>query len=273
MPELPEVETVRRALETAVAGCAVTAVRGRPVRLRRPLEPEAIARGLRGRRLEGFRRRGKFLLLDVSGGGSLLVHLGMSGRLRLWGAGTAPPPHTHLVLALDDGRELALVDPRRFGLAVWLPPGAEACDPSLAALGPDALHPRLPDLLAAALEGRRAAVKALLLDQRVVAGIGNIYASEALHRAGVHPARPAGSLSRGRRRRLAAAVREVLEEAVARGGTTLRDFAGVDGSAGMFRPQLSVYGREGRPCPRCGARVRCGAVAGRSTWWCPRCQR
>lgn len=131
----------------------------------------------------------------------------------------------------------------------------------------------LPELLPPRLEGRRAAVKALLLDQRVIAGVGNIYASEALFRAGVRPARPAASLSRKRRRRLAGAVREVLEEAVARGGTTLRDFSGVDGSAGMFRLELAVYGREGSPCRRCGGPVRRAVLAGRSTFWCPRCQR
>ena len=273
MPELPEVETVRRALEAEVSGRLVTAVRGRPVRLRRPLDPDAVRAGLVGRRLAGFRRRGKFLLLDTTDGGGLLVHLGMSGRLRLWPEGTTAGSHTHLRLSLDDGRELALVDPRRFGLAVFLPPGAEAEEPALVALGPDALDPDLPEVLDAALERRRAPVKAVLLDQRVVAGLGNIYACEALWRAGVHPARPARSLSRPRRRRLGAAAREVLEEAVARGGTTLRDFAGVDGRAGMFRLELAVYGREGEPCPRCRAPVRRAPLAGRSTWWCPRCQR
>ena len=273
MPELPEVETVRRALAAHLPGRRVVEVSARPVRLRRPLNAGSLVRGLDGGRFGEPRRHGKWLLLPVDGRGTLAVHLGMSGRLRLWKAGEPPPCHTHLVLRLDSGVELALVDPRRFGAAVWLDPGAERTDPALAALGPDALDPCLPELLPGAAAGRRVAVKALLMDQRVVAGVGNIYATESLWRARVHPARPAGALAPRTVRRLAQRLQEVLAEAVERGGTTLRDFAGVDGTAGMFQLELDVYGRTGEPCPRCGRPIRRTTLAQRSSWFCPRCQR
>ncbi len=273
MPELPEVETVRRILERHAAGRRVDRVDAAPVRMRRPLVPSELRAGLEGARLTGFRRRGKFLLVDTGRSGSLLVHLGMSGRLLLTERSTPRLAHTHLVLELDDGRDLRLVDPRRFGLASFLAPGAEAADPSLASLGLEPLADDLPRRLPSLLKPRRAPLKVLLLDQRIVAGVGNIYACEALWRAGVRPTRPPLATSVARLARLAVAVREVLCDAVAAGGTTIRDYTTPDGESGWFAVRLAVYGRAGEPCPRCGGTLRVEVLAQRSTFWCPGCQR
>jgi formamidopyrimidine-DNA glycosylase len=273
MPELPEVETVRRALAQHLVGRRVLALRAHPVRLREPLDRETLAVELVGRRFVAARRRGKYLLLDTEPPGALLVHLGMSGRLLIETPQAAIAPHTHLVLSLDDRRELRFVDPRRFGLVRWLAAGAEVDDPSLAALGVEPLDPSLPEVLPRLLRGRHAAVKALLLDQRLLAGVGNIYADEGLWRAGVRPTRPAGRLSAARVRRLAAALQEVLRDAVEAGGTTLRDYATPLGKAGSFRVALAAYGREKLPCLRCATPMRRSVIGGRSSFWCPRCQR
>ena len=272
MPELPEVETVRRILARHVEGRRVERVEVGRHDLRRPLDGVTLGRVLPGRRLETPRRRGKFLILDTAPPGALLVHLGMSGRLMLQDPGAPRLPHTHLVLGLDDGRELRLVDPRRFGLAVWLEPGEEATDPALASLGLEPFAPGFEEALPARLAGRRAPVKALLLDQRIVAGIGNIYAAEALWRAGIRPTRQAARVSRARLARLAASVCDVLAEAVEQGGTTIRDFATPEGDFGYFAVRLQVYGRDGRPCPRCTATLHNVTLAGRATAFCPRCQ-
>lgn len=273
MPELPEVETVRRALAGHLPGRSVLAVRAAAVRLRRPIRPDQLQKALIGGRFLEPNRHGKWLLLPVADRGTLAIHLGMSGRLRLWDDGTQAPPHTHLEVELDGGPVMALVDPRRFGAVAWLAPGAADDDPALSRLGPDALDPALPSLLPGELRRRRTSIKATLMDQRLVAGIGNIYANEALWRARIHPAAPAGSISRRRLQLLVDHVQAVLAEAIERGGTTLRDFAGVDGTAGMFRLELAVYGEEGEPCPRCGASIRRTVIAQRATYLCPRCQR
>jgi formamidopyrimidine-DNA glycosylase len=273
MPELPEVETVRRALEVGLSGRRVTEIRGRPVMMRRPLDVPLIAGKLTGRDFAGARRRGKFLLLDFSSPGSLLVHLGMSGRLLLGASDEPELAHTHLVLALDDGRELRFVDPRRFGLGQWLDPDDEARDPSLAALGLEPLDPGIEDRLPPLLHVRRAPLKSLLLDQRLVAGVGNIYAAEALWRSGIRPTRAGHRTSLSRLRRLAAATREVIEEAVEQGGTTIRDFANPAGDFGYFAVRLQVYGKAGEPCPRCATDLRDSRIGGRTTVWCPHCQR
>lgn len=274
MPELPEVETIRRALQLHLHGRVVEGLRGEPVRLRRPLEVGRLRDNLVGVRFATPRRRGKFLLLDTEPGGTLLVHLGMSGRLLLVRGRSAPvPPHTHLALELDNGAELRFVDPRRFGLAQWLGPGEERSDPSLAGLGVEPLDPELPAVLPHLLAGRRAPVKALLLDQRLVAGVGNIYATEALWRAGIRPDRPGGRISQARLGRLAVELRRVLLEAIEAGGTTLRDYVTPEGELGMFGLRLGVYGRDGDPCPACDSPLRRSVIAGRSTFWCFRCQR
>ena len=273
MPELPEVETVRRALAMELVGRQITAVRGRSVAMRRPLDVAGLATVLPGRRFIEPRRRGKFLLLDTDPAGSLLLHLGMSGVIQLVPAGAPLKPHTHLILELEDGRELRFVDPRRFGMAVWLEPGDEADDPSLGALGIEPLDPGLSHSLPVLVRRRRAPIKSLLLDQHLVAGVGNIYAAEALWRAGIHPRRAGHRISVARLAKLAANLQEVLTEAIAEGGTTLRDFATPDGNSGYFAVSLQVYDRQGEPCVRCGATLRAEAIGGRITAWCPRCQR
>jgi len=273
MPQLPEVETVRRALEIGLDGLSVAAVGGRSVTMRRPLDVPRLASRLEGRRFAAARRRGKFLLLDLDPPGVLMIHLGMSGRLMLCDAAEPVLDHTHLVLALTDGRELRFVDPRRFGLACWLEPGEEASDASLAALGIEPLDPDLEDRLPPLLHARRSPLKALLLDQHLVAGVGNIYAAEALWRAGIRPSRRGHRTSIERLRRLAAEVRAVISEAVEQGGTTIRDYATPAGDFGYFAVKLQVYGKEGQPCPRCETTFEDTRIGGRTTVWCPHCQR
>jgi formamidopyrimidine-DNA glycosylase len=273
VPELPEVETVRRALEVGVVGRRVAAVSGRSVMMRRPLDVEKIAGSVAARRITAARRRGKFLLLDVNASGVLMIHLGMSGRICLEPATAPSLPHTHLVLGLEDGPELRFVDPRRFGLAVWLGPGQEERDPSLSTLGIEPLDPALEHRLPPLLHARRSPLKTLLLDQRLVAGVGNIYAAEALWRAGIRPTRSGSRTSLERLTRLAIATREVIAEAVEEGGTTIRDYATPSGDFGYFAVRLRVYGKAGQACPSCGGRLRDTRIAGRSTVWCRRCQR
>jgi len=273
MPELPEVETVRRLLEIGLADRAVARVRGRSVMMRRVLDVPYLASRLEGRRFAAARRRGKFLLLDLHPPGVVMIHLGMSGRLLLCDADEPAVHHTHLVLALSDGRELRFVDPRRFGLACWLDPGEEADDPSLAILGIEPLDPALEERLPPLLHAHRSPVKSLLLDQRLIAGVGNIYAAEALWRAGIRPTRRGSRTSIPRLRKLAIETRQVIEEAVAQGGTTIRDYATPAGDFGYFAVRLQVYGKEGRPCPRCETTLKDTRIAGRATVWCPHCQR
>jgi formamidopyrimidine-DNA glycosylase len=273
MPELPEVETIRRALERLLAGRRIVRVWARPVMMRRPLDADALHRHLLDRCFGTLRRRGKFLLLDVDREGALLIHLGMSGRLLVIEASADPLPHTHLRLDLDNGKAVHLVDPRRFGLAVWLPPGAESSDPSLSGLGIEPLTPGLEHSFPPLAHTRRAPIKAVLLDQSVIAGVGNIYATEALWRAGIRPSRPACSVSLRRLRALAGAVQDVLREAIELGGTTVRDYTAPQGDLGAFAMRLEAYGRAGASCPRCQRPLSRTIIAGRSTVWCRGCQR
>ena len=273
MPELPEVETVRRALELDLTGPRVISVSGRSIALRRPLDVDRLQPLLIGRQFLTPRRRGKFLLLDLDPPGSLLVHLGMTGRIQLVKASIPRRDHTHLVIHLNDGRQLRFVDPRRFGLVDWLNPGAEGRDPSLAKLGVEPLEPSLNKVLPPLLRSRRAPLKSLLLDQRLVAGIGNIYAAEALWRSGIHPRRAGNRTSLSRLAGLARSIQEVLRDAITQGGTTLRDFAGPDGESGYFAVKLNVYGRQGEACVTCGTTIRAAVIGGRTTAWCPSCQR
>ncbi len=271
MPELPEVETVRRSLAARLIGRRVVACRARAIRLRAGVDPAAWQL-LVGATLGRVERRGKFLLLgfgELSG----VFHLGMSGRLLVVAPAAPAHPHTHLALRFE-GAELRFVDPRRFGRAeVW--PTARLHElPALAELGPDALAEGIEGVLAAAAARSRAPIRSLLLDQRVIAGLGNIYATEALARAGIRPTRAAARLGSRRLQRLAAAIRSVLEDALAAGGTTLQDggFQDAEGRAGFFAVELAVYGREGLPCRRCGTSVRRLALGGRSAYFCPHCQ-
>ena len=270
MPELPEVETTRAGLAPHLVGRTVVSTTLRRPDLRWPIAREVVDR-LPGHRIEGVRRRAKYLLVD-SAAGSALLHLGMSGSLRVLAGDTPVRAHDHVDFALDDGRVLRFNDPRRFGCLLWQPPGE--VHPLLAGLGPEPLSEAFDgDYLFALSRGRSAPVKAFLMDQRVVVGVGNIYVAEALFAAGISPLRPAGRISRERYARLAEAVKAILAYAITRGGTTLRDFISPDGAPGYFEQELSAYGRGGEPCPRCGRALRQATVGQRATVWCGHCQR
>jgi formamidopyrimidine-DNA glycosylase len=273
VPELPEVETIRRGLAPLLVGRRVIGVRVRERRLREPIAPRALGR-LRGATVTGLSRRSKYLLVGTDRRLTLLVHLGMTGQLWVSDAGRPALPHEHVVIALDDGRELRYADARRFGLLALVATGRLARHPRLRALGPEPLDGELTaDRLFRDTRGRRKPVKNFLMDTHAIAGVGNIYACEALHRAGIHPQRPAGRIGRPGWERLVAALREVLNEAIEAGGTTLQDFRNAEGDAGYFAVALRVYDRGRRPCGRCGGTVRRIVQAGRSTFYCPRCQR
>ncbi len=270
MPELPEVETTRQGISPHVLGRTVVAAVVRETRLRWPV-PADLERLLSGRTVAAITRRGKYLLINFDAG-TLILHLGMSGSLRLVDSRTAPQRHDHVDLILDDGRRLRLRDPRRFGSLHWVE-GDPLQHPLLASLGPEPLGAAFNgQWLYARSRGRRVAVKSYLMDGVVVVGVGNIYANEALFMAGIHPLRPAGRISRARYGRLAEAVKEVLQDAVSQGGTTLRDFVGSDGAPGYFSQRLRVYGREAMPCEVCGHLLRQRRIGQRSTYFCPRCQ-
>ncbi len=279
MPELPEVETVMRGLRARLEGRTLRHAAIARADLRRAFPPGLAAR-LRGARVTGFRRRAKYILMRLDGGDSVLIHLGMSGRLLLLPAGVArPAPHEHLSLETDDGWHVGLVDPRRFGLVDLVATAQEDAHPLLAALGPEPLEAGFtPALLSAALAGRRTPVKAALLDQRIVAGLGNIYVCEALHRAGISPLRAAHTVPGARAARLVPAIRAVLTEAIAAGGSSLRDYVQPDGELGYFQHAWRVYGREGEGCAACPGLPGCAGVrrvvqAARSSFYCPRTQR
>ncbi|MFZ5657457.1 MAG: bifunctional DNA-formamidopyrimidine glycosylase/DNA-(apurinic or apyrimidinic site) lyase [Pseudomonadota bacterium] len=269
MPELPEVETTRRGLAPHVTGRRIEDVVLRRPDLRWPIPPAVLQ--LRGERVDAVRRRAKYLLLDTAAG-SALLHLGMSGSLRVLPGGTPLRAHDHVDLALDDGRVLRFNDPRRFGCLLWQAPGTTHA--LLAGLGPEPLSGAFDgDYLYRASRGRRAPVKTFLMDQAVVVGVGNIYAAEALFMAGISPLREAGRISRDRYARLADAVKAILSHAIERGGTTLRDFISPDGAPGYFEQELSVYGRGRQPCRACGRRLRQESIGQRASVWCPACQR
>ncbi|ATD66294.1 DNA-formamidopyrimidine glycosylase [Luteimonas chenhongjianii] len=270
MPELPEVETTRAGLAPHVLGRRITGVVLRRPDLRWPI-PDEVGAMLPGRRIEAIRRRAKYLLLDTDAG-SALLHLGMSGSLRVLGPDVPVRAHDHVDLSLDSGQVLRFNDPRRFGCLLWQPAGET--HPLLRDLGPEPLDDSFDgDHLFLASRGRRAPVKTFLMDQRIVVGVGNIYAAEALFAAGISPLREAGRISRERYARLAAEVKRILAHAIGRGGTTLRDFISPDGAPGYFEQELTAYGRGGQPCPNCGTPLRSALVGQRATVWCPRCQR
>jgi formamidopyrimidine-DNA glycosylase len=274
MPELPEVETVRRSLETRLPGRTIEAVWVLNRHLRTPLHPAGLRARLVGRRVERVGRRAKYLWLHLSGGQVLVLHLGMSGRLSLLEAAADMEPHTHVRLRLDGGLDLRYRDPRRFGMLFVVPEAALPRHPRFLHLGPEPLGAGFTPLyLQRSARGVRRPVKNFLMDASVVVGVGNIYASEALYRARVHPQTPAQRLRQARWRRVHAAVRATLQHALRAGGTTLADFRAADGRAGEFQVQLKVYGRAGAACGRCGRRIRRLELSGRSTFYCPACQR
>jgi len=274
VPELPEVETTRRGLAPHVVGHRVGAVVLRRPDLRWPIPPEIPAL-LPGERIDAVRRRAKYLLLDTQVG-SALLHLGMSGSLRVLAPDTPVRAHDHVDLLLEGAagrsRVLRFNDPRRFGCLLWQPPGT--LHPLLQDLGPEPLSDDFDgDYLFRRSRGRKAPVKAFLMDQRVVVGVGNIYVAEALFAAGISPLRAAGRVSRERYGVLADAVKSILASAIERGGTTLRDFIAPDGAPGYFEQELAAYGRGGEPCPRCGRPLKAASIAQRATVWCAYCQR
>jgi formamidopyrimidine-DNA glycosylase len=268
MPELPEVETTVRGLARVLDGRRIASIEARRPDLRRAL-PVDLGQRLTGARVTGLRRRAKYGLMDTDRGDTLVFHLGMSGRWRV--DPTELEKHDHFIVATDEGRRIALNDPRRFGSLDLVRTDALAEWPPIAALGPEPLDMDAKELKRR-LAGRSAAIKLLLLDQHIVAGLGNIYVCEALFRAGIHPKRAGGSVSLERLRRLVPAIHDVLAEAIEAGGSTLRDFASPDGELGYFSKSFAGYDREGRPCA-CGGAVRRLVQGGRSTYYCPKCQR
>ena len=288
MPELPEVETVRRGLAPVLAGERLNRVEARRPDLRFPF-PDGFVQRLTGARIERLDRRAKYLVARLDRGQALVMHLGMSGRFEIEGGGAlrrrpgdfalaaaADPKHAHVVFHTDAGATVTFFDPRRFGYMGLVAAEGFDAHPWFAGLGPEPLGPDFTAAhLAAAFAGRKQAVKAMLLDQRVVAGLGNIYVCEVLHRAGVSPERPAGRVTRKRLEAIVGAVGDVLGEAIEAGGSTLRDYAAADGALGYFQHSFRAYGREHEPCTRAGCRgvIRRVVQSGRSSFFCPECQR
>lgn len=276
MPELPEVETTRRGLAPAVEGQRIRRAVVRHRGLRWPV-PRGLERRLAGMHVITLSRRGKYLLFACARSdqeaGALIVHLGMSGRLWLVDRATPPEKHDHVDLEFDNGHVVRLRDPRRFGLVLWQS-GDPLAHPLLAAIGPEPLTAAFDgEVLHRAARNRSAAIKLVLMDSHVVAGVGNIYANEALFRAGIDPRTPAQRVSRARCAALATAIKQTLELAIGAGGSTLRDYVGSDGRAGYFQNQFLVYGRAGEPCLNCGTAIRELRQAQRATCYCPACQR
>jgi formamidopyrimidine-DNA glycosylase len=285
MPELPEVETVRRGLAPHLVGQRIARAKTMRADLRFPF-PKRFAARLTGRRVEALTRRAKYLLAELDDGNIWVTHLGMTGRWSVSGLKQQPgdfyyaeppnPAHTHVIVEMEQGARLEFNDPRRFGYMDLIAREAFDAHPWFAGLGPEPLGNSFhAPYLAEAFAGKKANVKSALLDQRVVAGLGNIYVVEALHRAGIAPTRAAGGVSQARLDKLAPAIREVLEEAIAAGGSTLSDYAAVDGAQGGFQQRFRVYDREGAKCvtAKCGGVVKRAVHGGRSTFWCGKCQR
>ena len=277
MPELPEVEVVRRDLDDVLRGRTLVGVEiGRDRSVRRAPSPAAFVDAVRGRDVVGTRRVGKFLVVEIDGPDAIVIHLGMSGQLRVAASSDEPRvPHTHVVWLLDDGREVRYVDPRTFGHMFVSPVQDGARPDGLTHLGPDALlELHTPDDLARLLSGRRVAVKPRLMDQQAVAGLGNIYSDEILFRAGVRSTRASGSITESEVASIHAACREVLLEAVEARGSSLADAQYVDlyGRPGRFQLAHAVHARAGEPCPRCSASIARQRIGGRFGYWCPRCQ-
>jgi formamidopyrimidine-DNA glycosylase len=271
MPELPEVETTRRGIAPCLETRRIRTLLVRERRLRWPI-PAGMERHFAGNVVTQLRRRGKYLLLQTRTGTALL-HLGMSGNLRVLPAVTAPGKHAHYDIVLENGECVRFTDPRRFGSLLWTDEDP-ARHPLLAELGPEPLEPEFDgEHLWRRARGRRVAIKAFIMNAAIVVGVGNIYASESLFRAGLNPRRAAGRISRSDMERLARSIRAVLEDAVACGGTTLRDFRDGHGEPGYFTAELRVYDRAGLPCPECGTPIRHLVQGQRSTYFCPRCQR
>ena len=275
MPELPEVETIRRGLASRMTGRQIVRAELRRADLRRPFPP-LLAERLTGAQIGALGRRGKYILVELDDSGTLLLHLGMSGRITVGGNNAPEEKHDHVVLTLDDGTVVRFNDPRRFGLVDYMTRGSEAAHPLLAGMGPEPLEPGFDGAyLARALAGKMTSIKAALLDQKIVAGLGNIYVCEALYRARLSPRRLAATVTGARAERLAAAIRTVLGEAIEAGGSSLRDYVQASGELGYFQHRWAVYGKEGEPCPgcTCAEGVHRIVQSGRSTFFCAKRQR
>jgi len=275
MPELPEVETTRRGLLKAVQGQKIRRVEIRRYDLRTPI-PKHLAATLAGGIITDVRRRAKYLLIDVQKGakkGVLLAHLGMSGSfIVVNGANYAIKTHDHVLIALENGQIMAFHDPRRFGVVDWLDDGDEKTHELLAHLGPEPLSRQFTArYLSAALSRRSGPIKPVLMDQKLVVGVGNIYASESLYLSGIKPQTPARECA-AQSDAIIAAIRTTLTAAIASGGSTLRDYVGAQNEGGYFQHHFSVYGRDGMPCERCGELIQSSTQAGRATYWCAECQ-
>ena len=279
MPELPEVETVRRGLQRLLEGELIEGVDVRETRLRYPVDARRLRRELPGRRVKSLGRRAKYLLIRLEEDGSreeafLVIHLGMSGRIYFSEPGETPQLHTHVIFSISGDRELHFCDPRRFGLVDLVPAALLDQDKRFSSLGVEPLSDECSaEYFFERSRKLRQPVKNFLMDGRRVVGVGNIYASEALFLAGVHPQRAAGRVSLKSWERITVVVKEVLTEAIRQGGTTLNDFQGPDGTAGYFQVFLRVYGRGGEECLECSSIIRRKVLSGRSTFYCPRCQR
>lgn len=275
MPELPEVETTRRGLLPRLSGRGIRAVVVRDRRLRWPVPADLESR-LKGSVIGSLERRGKYLLIGVSSprfSDHLLIHLGMTGTLRVLGEPAAPGRHDHIEVTLGDGQILRYADPRRFGCWLWA--GSDwSSHPLLAGLGPEPFDPAFDAAYLHHLcRGRTASIKSVIMNAHVVTGVGNIYANEALFRAAIHPLTRAGRLSLARLSTLVGHVRDVLSEAIEAGGSSIRDYVQSDGATGWFQLRYAVYGRDGEPCRTCDANIRVTREAQRATFFCPRCQR
>jgi len=271
MPELPEVETTRRGIEPYLRGQTIEKIIVRQTSLRWPVSATLVKR-TRHAHIEQVSRRAKYLLIRTDKG-TLVIHLGMSGSLRIVRDNAPPGPHDHIDMLVGSSTTLRYKDPRRFGAWLWTEDKPES-HPLLGKLGPEPLSDDFSgDYFFNHSRGRKLAIKSFLMDSHVVAGIGNIYASEALFRAGIHPARAAGRISRQRYMKLVDAVKQVLTEAIRQGGTTLRDFSNGEGKPGYFQQSLNVYGQSGEPCPVCATPIRETRTGQRSTFYCPHCQR
>ncbi|MDF1812841.1 MAG: bifunctional DNA-formamidopyrimidine glycosylase/DNA-(apurinic or apyrimidinic site) lyase [Verrucomicrobiales bacterium] len=276
MPELPEVETTLRGVEPWITGKKITDVVIRQRSLRWPVPPE-ISDSLVGQKISSARRRGKYLLFLLSGGGTLLVHLGMSGSLRIVNRGEDDwRKHDHIGVGLSSGKELRFHDPRRFGCWLYCPAGdvPEECHELLKKLGPEPLSDDFDETyLWKSTRNRKVAIKQFIMNANVVVGVGNIYACEALFLAGISPRKAAGRVTRKKLDLLVRSIKEVLGEAIQMGGTTLRDFLNAEGEAGYFKQELRVYDREGQPCRECGSEIKRIVQSNRSTFYCPKCQK
>jgi len=274
MPELPEVETIRRGLHKVLIGKTITKVRIRETRLRYPIRPRVLRRWLLDQRIVAIDRRAKYLLCRMENDGRLVIHLGMSGRVLWCDAGLPLDKHDHVQFVLDDGNELRFRDPRKFGLVDAIAPGKLSAYPHFKHLGVEPLSTDFsPDHFHARTRGLSRPIKNYLMDATKMVGIGNIYANEALFRAGIHPATPTGKLGPQRWRRLIHSIQDTLNLAIDCGGTTISDFYDSNGDMGYFQLHTKVYAREGEPCDVCAAKIRRFVQTGRSSYYCPRCQR